>query len=118
VISYPAPRTLGDTDLIAIRQSRVGEHIYVVGFPVQLSTGKQALTVTDGVVAGPINGDGEVRITAPVYFGNSGGGVWGDDGALIGIAVNIYAYSGTGSYPMPYAAQAFMVPAENFMEHL
>ncbi len=96
---------------IALRAPRVGEHVWVVGFPMQLGSGDQELTVTDGVVAGPVNSDGEARITAPVYFGNSGGGVWGDDGALLGLAVSIYAYTPGGARPVPYVGQSFMVPA-------
>lgn len=102
-----------------MRPAVVGEHIYVIGWPVQLGSGKQALTVTDGVVAGPIDDEGQMRITAPVYFGNSGGGVWGDDGMLIGIAVSIYAASIEGySRPMPYAAQSFMVQIEDVIAAL
>lgn len=96
---------------IALREPKAGEHLYVVGYPVQLGNSEQALTVTDGIVAGPVNGDGEWRITAPVYFGNSGGGVWSDRGELLGIAVSIYAVELEGARPMPYAAQSFMVPA-------
>ncbi len=99
---------------LTLRDAHVGEHVYVVGYPIQLTNGKQALTVTDGIVAGPANRSGEVRITAPVYFGNSGGGVWADDGALVGIAVSIMAMDVFEGYPMPYPAQSYMVPV-NFI---
>ncbi len=104
---------------IELRTGQVGEHLYVVGYPVQLGNSEQELTVTDGVVAGPTDQEGQARITAPVYFGNSGGGVWSDDGALLGIAVSIYAANIEG-YPraMPYAAQSFMVPVELIVEWL
>lgn len=96
---------------VRMRPPVVGEHLYVVGYPVQLGSGDQDLTVTDGIVAGPQNSAGDHRITAPVYFGNSGGGVWSDDGELLGIAVNIYAaYIDGYDRAMPYPAQSFMVP--------
>lgn len=96
---------------IEMRTHSLGEHLYVVGYPVQLESNEQELTVTDGVAAGPANDDGEARITAPVYFGNSGGGVWSDDGQLLGVAVSIYAAAVEGyRYPLPYAGQSFMVP--------
>jgi S1-C subfamily serine protease len=104
---------------IRMRAPRRGEHVYVVGFPVQLSSGEQELTVTDGIVTGGTNEDHEARITAPVYFGNSGGGVWADDGCLVGIAVNIYAAHIDGSrFPLPYVGQAYMVPADKVLEVL
>ena len=72
----------------AMRAPKLGEHVYAIGFPVQLSTKEQKLTVTDGIMAGPDDGEGHLRFTAPIYFGNSGGGVWAEDGALIGISVS------------------------------
>jgi S1-C subfamily serine protease len=96
---------------VAMRAPRLGEHLWVIGYPVQLGSGEQELTITDGIVAGPVSSDGEARITAPVYFGNSGGGVWSDTGELLGLAVSIYAYSPGGARPLPYPAQSFMVPA-------
>lgn len=71
-----------------IRAPRLGEHVYAIGYPVQLATKKQALTVTDGIVAGPDDGEGHLRITAPVYYGNSGGGLWAEDGAFVGVTVS------------------------------
>lgn len=72
-----------------MRSGRLGEHVYAIGYPVQLATDKQELTVTDGVMAGPAGNDGTERFTAPIYFGNSGGGVWAAvDGCLVGISVS------------------------------
>lgn len=101
---------------IEMRPARLGEHLYVVGYPVQLEDGKVQLTVTDGIAAGPTDNDGFARITAPVYFGNSGGGVWGDDGALLGVAVAIYAaHVEDYQYPLPYVGQSWMVPIESIL---
>jgi S1-C subfamily serine protease len=102
---------------VKLRAADVGERLFVVGYPTQMGSRKQALTVTDGVYTGVVNDKHEERITAEVYFGNSGGGVWGEDGALLGIAVNIWADSGS-SPPMPYAGQAFMVPVARFRSWL
>ena len=94
-IKHPAP---------AMRPPRLGEHLYTVGWPVQLGTEKQELTVTDGVAAGPLDEDGHVRITAPIYYGNSGGGAWAEDGSFLGVTVS-------GYLSMP--GQNFMVSAED-----
>lgn len=96
---YHSPRPV-------IRAPRLGEHIYTVGYPLQLSSEKQELTITDGVVAGPKDKVGSIRITAPIYYGNSGGGVWGDDGALVGLSVSGY---------LTYPGMNFMVSAEDIL---
>ena len=60
-----------------------------------------------------------MRITAPAYFGNSGGGVWADDGSLVGIAVAIMTARLPGiPWPLPYPGQTFMVPIENVRPYL
>ena len=90
--------------------AELGDRVFVVGWPSQL-TGGTALTVTDGVIAGlELTKNGHVRITAPVYFGNSGGGVWSDRGDLVGIAVSMYAVPLVSGKPIPYEGQGFMVP--------
>ena len=76
---------------VCVRDPVLGEPVYSVGYPKLLGSGVQELTVTDGIVSS-VTPDvtGEVRTTAPVYFGNSGGGVWSaTDGCLVGIAVSI-----------------------------
>lgn len=87
-----------------MRAPRLGEHLYAVGYPLQLATDKQELTVTDGVVAGPLDEENHVRITVPIYFGNSGGGAWAEDGSLLGITVSGF---------MSHQAMYFMVSAED-----
>lgn len=96
-------------DFINMRSATPGEHLYLVGYPQQVRNGKQSLTITDGIFTGVVDGDGSERISAPAYFGNSGGGVWGDDGALVGILVN-GDFAETGRWPMPYPAASYMVP--------
>lgn len=77
-----------DMPVVRMRSARVGEHVWAIGYPVQVVTKEQQLTVTDGVMTGADDGEGHPRFTAPIYFGNSGGGVWSDDGALVGISVS------------------------------
>ena len=73
-----------------LRAPRLGEHLYTVGYPTNVLTGEQQLNITDGVFAGQYNPEsGEYRITAPIYFGNSGGGAWAEDGCLVGLTVSL-----------------------------
>lgn len=82
-----------------LRAPQLGEHVYAVGYPVQRATREQALTVTDGVISTVAPTDeGEIRTSAPLFFGNSGGGLWAEDGCLVGITV-----------------AAFMDTAENYI---
>jgi hypothetical protein len=85
-----------------IRKPLLGEHVYAVGYPTNVLTEKQELNITDGVVSGQHNADGtEIRITAPVFFGNSGGGAWADDGCLIGITVSLVRSVEGSGYIVP-----------------
>lgn len=91
------------TDLACRRVAEIGEHVYAVGFPGQPGTDDQLLTVTDGVIAGPIDAEGEQRFTAPIWFGSSGGGVWDDWGCLVGISVSLWNDRAGAYYMVPQA---------------
>lgn len=109
VVAFPDGR-----GRVGMRTPGIGDHVYVVGYPVQLGSDEQELTVTDGLIAGPVNSEGEARITAPAYFGNSGGGVWSDEGELVGILVSGYFASVEGyDNPVPYVGQSYMVPVDH-----
>jgi S1-C subfamily serine protease len=92
-----------------MRAPYLGEHVYAVGYPTQLATDTQELTVTDGVISGPSDDEGNLRFTAPIYYGNSGGGVWANDGAFIGVSV-----CGFLSFP----GMNFLVAAEDIEKAL
>lgn len=116
IIEYPRLRR--ETTKIRMRDYTIGEHVFIVGYPMQLRSREQELTVTDGLMAGPVDSDGTARTTAEAYFGNSGGGVWGEDGALLGVLVSINAAPGVPGAPMPYPAQTYMVPIRFVVGHL
>lgn len=92
-----------DNSRVCVRAPLLGEHVYAVGYPAQRATGEQLLTVTDGIISTiepRTTGDrqGEIRTSAPLFFGNSGGGLWADQGCLVGLTV-----------------AAFMDTAENYI---
>lgn len=80
----PAHQTLS----VAVAAPRAGEGVIVVGHPLGLT-----YTVTHGLVSSPSrwedNPDGSVQhwmqISAPVFFGNSGGPVVNRRGQLVGV---------------------------------
>lgn len=75
-----------DYAVMADNYPAVGEKIYVVGHVKGLYW-----TYIEGVVAGyraglPVDKNGPfIQLSAPVYFGNSGGGVFNSDGEVVGI---------------------------------
>lgn len=75
-------------------RSFIGQRILVAGFPhigevPNYVYSKESVSITEGVVATHMfSSDGVMnvfRFTAPVYFGSSGGGVFDDDGNLLGV---------------------------------
>lgn len=105
---------LSESFKVKMRDPQVGEHLYLVGYPMQFGGG-QALTVTDGIYTGVVDGDDQMRITAASYFGNSGGGVWGDDGALLGILSSGYFFGTSGQFKGHHEAQTFIVPSSRIV---
>ena len=69
----------------------LGSTLFAVGYPRGPDDRIQRLTVTRGVLATEATwDDGQARIDAPIFFGNSGGGAWAEDGCLVGITVSGY----------------------------
>jgi S1-C subfamily serine protease len=111
---------LADVTPVEWRTAEPGERVIVTGYPMQLTRGyKQQLTVTDGLLAIQDWTDELDRITAQVYFGNSGGPVWDEDGKLIGIAVCLFAWDDPlGGFPIPFDGQSGITPVRRMKEFL
>ena len=75
-----------------MRAPILGENITCIGYPARPGDNRTTLTVTTGVVAS-IEGT-KMRVTCPIYYGNSGGPVYGDDGYQIGVVVSMLAFLG------------------------
>lgn len=77
-LKAPAVR-MGDSDKVA-----VGQRIYTLGNPLGME-----LTLSDGLVSAMRHDDNHklkyIQISAPISPGSSGGGLFDEDGALIGI---------------------------------
>lgn len=84
----------------------IDQKVVVVGFP--MGTGE---TTTEGRIQGPVPGDSPVskhyfRLTAPIIFGNSGGGVFAKvDGEWVLVGV-VSAVMGTFFGPVPHLGLA------------
>lgn len=111
----------GDAFKVAIgmADARLGEHLYIAGYPADSDDGEQHLVVTDGIYTGYTltrdSGAQLQRVTAYAYRGNSGGGVWNDQGELIGVHVEgRYLDDGTTRIE----AHSFMVPIAKVRPHL
>ena len=100
----------------------LGQAVITAGYPMQLlHPGSEELSITTGVIATK-NLAGEkgtyFRITAPIYFGNSGGGVWTREGTLIGISTSMAALHLPGIYPLPYPGYFYLKPSAELTELL
>jgi len=67
-------------------KERLGENVFVLGYPSIKRLGID-IKLTNGIISStsPNAHDNLYQITAPVYYGNSGGPVFNEDGDVIGI---------------------------------
>ncbi|MDA8419419.1 MAG: tetratricopeptide repeat-containing serine protease family protein [Desulfobacteraceae bacterium] len=74
---HAPPAVLGATNLL-----KVGQPVYAVGAPKGLE-----LTLSDGIISSlrPVPGGQYLQITAPISPGSSGGGLFDNEGRLIGL---------------------------------
>lgn len=72
------------------KTSAVDDIVHAVGFP--LMSGVQVLT-SGRIQSLTLEKPGFMMISAPVIFGNSGGGIFNSDGELVGIASSVAVYA-------------------------
>jgi TonB family protein len=86
--------------LVAMSDLRVGQHVYAIGAPRGLE-----LTLSDGLISGlrhSANGSIHlIQTTAPVSPGSSGGGLFDQDGRLVGITTFILKESQNLNFAVP-----------------
>lgn len=71
------------------QQTRLGEQVLAIGYPIGAAVGNQVFPVSGSIsaVAGRQGRDSEFSMTAPINPGHSGGPVFDESGLLIGVAV-------------------------------
>lgn len=89
----------------------LGMFVTTVGYPYQVTRGRTGLQVTSGEVSS-IWSD-QYKISSPVYFGNSGGPVFDEEGNLVGLVV---ALAQRNEVPLP--GEYFATPAWRVYEML
>jgi TonB family protein len=86
--------------LVATTDLRVGQRVYAVGSPRGLE-----LTLSDGLISGLRHGaDGSIeriQTTAPISPGSSGGGLFDQDGRLVGITTSHFKESQNLNFALP-----------------
>jgi S1-C subfamily serine protease len=85
----------------------LGERVLAVGFPdIARKKHKHSVSITEGVVATLIFDSEkkpiEVRFTAPVFSGNSGGGLFNMSREVVGIVVSMSVYHMPDGEYIPY----------------
>jgi tetratricopeptide (TPR) repeat protein len=80
------------------RQLRVGEKVYAIGAPRGLE-----LSFSDGLISSlrHVPGGEYLQITAPISPGSSGGGLFDDEGRLIGLPTFYYTQSQQLNFAVP-----------------
>lgn len=82
----------------------LGEALIAIGYPHQPLTGDTQLQITTGVLSAKYAD--RYKISAPIYFGSSGGPVFTQEGKLLGLSVSLMTRGGN---PMP--GEWFATPA-------
>ncbi|HRH79459.1 MAG TPA: tetratricopeptide repeat-containing serine protease family protein [Thiobacillaceae bacterium] len=87
------PVTLGNT-----RRLKVGAHVYAVGAPKGLE-----LTLSDGIVSSlrQIDGGQYIQTTTPISPGSSGGGLYDEQGRLLGLTTFYLAEGQNLNFALP-----------------
>jgi len=86
--------------LVTMNDLRVGQRVYAVGAPRGLE-----LTLSDGLISGLRHGaDGSIQMiqtTAPISPGSSGGGLFDQDGRLVGITTRQFKEGQNLNFALP-----------------
>lgn len=88
-LSEPYQKKLAH-NLSDIVQPKVGESVFVIGFPLAQIFGNQYPVISMGIVSsnyGYMESDSQFQVTAKMNPGNSGGPVFNKKGQVIGVAV-------------------------------
>jgi len=72
----------------------VGQHVWAIGNPRGMVN-----TVSEGIVSN-LSEEGKTIAAVTIFFGNSGGGLFDDDGGLIGIASSLIGVPGPFGSPI------------------
>jgi S1-C subfamily serine protease len=91
----------------------LGQDVIVVGWPRQPYTGKTAKQITKGNVSSYV--PFRYKVSAPAYFGNSGGPAFDTMGNLVGLVVQIAILDEDGT---PFPGEVFATPAWRVYELL
>lgn len=108
---------LSKVDFAELSRVEPGQHVLVIGNPLDLGNKDSKMTVTDGVVSGFRDfgwGYRILQISAPITPGNSGGPVVNDEGKVLGIA-SFKAVAGESlsfATPIDYVRGLLALPAD------
>ena len=91
-----------------------GQLVTVVGYPMRSKTGRAELSVSPGYVTTTYSD--RIQVSAPGYFGGSGGPAFNDAGELVGLFVAIDALQGFGMAAVPIDGGYYLTPAGRVFE--
>lgn len=89
-----------------------GDNIWAAGYPADfLNSSYREISITKGTIASvrvPTKSGNYHRVTSQVYYGSSGGGIWSEEGKLIGIVSALI----TDAIGSPYEGYYYVKPVE------
>lgn len=105
---------LPTVELAAPHSAKVGQSVYAIGTPIDLSLGN---TFTSGIVSRYDIEEGLIQHDAPINPGNSGGPLLNSAGEVIGVNTAILSYGGGGNIGIGFAipteaVQPFLVAVQ------
>lgn len=116
VLALPGPCLGGRVSSLALTDPDLGTDVFAVGCPNQ-ACGRITKGIVSGYEPGIATKGVELITDTKVWFGNSGGGLFDEDGVLVGINSNLQRFSSTNNpgYDVLFAAA---VPASAIRQWL
>lgn len=99
-------------------QSRVGENVYTLGYPLKNSMGEE-VKLTTGVISSKSGYQGDIssyQISVPIQPGNSGGPLINRDGEIIGIVSAVHLHAQNASYAIKSIYLSLLIDSVNKLE--
>lgn len=98
-----------DTGEVHFADIYVGMEVIIVGYPLQPRSQEAGFQVSVGNLIAMA--DGDYRVSAPSWFGGSGGPAFDTEGKLVGLTVSVDVFHDSFGRVLPISGGYYIVPA-------